>query len=626
MILRAGDVASSCKPLIYLLAVNSPLSSLSYAVSVRFAFLRVEGNVGEPLHYQVVVTSQAHEGSAAVELSGVSVRFEEILRAVRIQHHARPAEGLSKAADKVHIQDVALHETSSFDGHLSESSPPPGESKTLLVGSADLTFLPGQIKAFTLTSIPRDAGHATAVSCTLSMEEELFDLDYIVPFDGDQMQASWWTQRKSGPAERCLSHDQPASIKILPRPPKLEIQLPNIRSEYYTDESIVVDVDIINNEEEEAEAAIEVRLLGQSEGTPELSWAWASTKYHDEVALPSPSGLGSQTTHLSRRAIGKLAPAAKAAETFTIRAKSNPAEYVLEIKILYHLASEPNTPLSKTLTSDIVCIGPFEANYDFSPRLHPDQWPSFFWVEDDGIPDGLDNISAKSVDGITQKWCLTARMASFAAELLTVEAMAVSVLGINGAATANVSLEERNGWAKLVLGRNEEKEVCFTLDVHMLTLEDRRPASLDLALDIGWRRAHPAAELNTTSLSVPRLLVPGAEPRVLASVRYQVPGLPALIHLDYVFENPSMHFLTFNLAMEASEHFAFSGPKATSLQLVALSRHTVRYSLLPYAKGTWIQPQLKVVDMYFNKLLRISATEGMKSDKKGVLIWVYADS
>lgn len=113
---------------------------------------------------------------------------------------------------------------------------------------------------------------------------------------------------------------------------------------------------------------------------------------------------------------------------------------------------------------------------------------------------------------------------------------------------------------------------------------------------------------------------------MLASVRQAEPGPPALIRLEYAFENPSMHFLAFNLTMEASEDFAFSGPKTTSLQLVPLSRHTVHYSLLPYARGTWIQPQLKVVDMYFNKLLRISATEGMRSEKKGIMIWVDGDA
>jgi hypothetical protein len=40
-------------------------------------------------------------------------------------------------------------------------------------------------------------------------------------------------------------------------------------------------------------------------------------------------------------------------------------------------------------------------------------------------------------------------------------------------------------------------------------------------------------------------------------------GVAGLIHMGYVLENPSTHFLTFNLVMEASEHFAFSADART---------------------------------------------------------------
>lgn len=624
VILRADEVVSFCKPLRLGVLISS-YGSLQQAVSVKFAFSRVEGNVGEPLQYQVAVASQAQKGAAPVELSVIRIAFEGVLEAVKLQNQVKPEKVPSKTADTVQVQDIELHETSSSEDLSSGSSSPTSESKAGLVGSADLSFSPGQMKIFKLTSIPRESGVTRAVSCTLFMEEKLFSLEYIVPLDDDRMSSSWWTRRKPGFAERSLGHEQLTSFKILPKPPKLEIQLRNVNSEYYTDESVILDIEIINNEDEQADAAIEVRLLGQFDGTPELSWGPTSPESH-EVCPSSPNVGGSQTTHLSRRAIGGLAQAAKATEVVAFRAKSQPAEYVLEIRILYHLVSDPNTPLSKTLTTDIVLVSPFEANYDFTPRVYLDQWPSLFQVEDNRAPDKLDNKLASLADGITQRWCLSAGVASFAAESLTIEAMDVLVLGMNGGVTATITPEEQNGCSNLAIGSREQKEVRFTLDAQKLILEDRRSASLDLALNIRWRRPSQASELNTTSLSVPRLLIPAGEPRVLASLRYQVSGLPALVYVDYTFENPSMHFLTFNLAMEASEDFAFSGPKTTSLQMVPLSRHTIRYTLLPYVRGAWIQPQLKVVDMYFNKLLRISPTAGLKVDKKGLLIWVDTDA
>jgi hypothetical protein len=101
--------------------------------------------------------------------------------------------------------------------------------------------------------------------------------------------------------------------------------------------------------------------------------------------------------------------------------------------------------------------------------------------------------------------------------------------------------------------------------------------------------------------------------------------MSGLVHMEYTVENPSTHFLTFNLVMEASEHFAFSGPKSMVVQLMPLSRHTVRFNLFAAKRGLWIQPQLVVIDTYFNKTLRVLPTGDMRSDKKGVLVWIDAD-
>ena len=609
------DIASSCLC----------LAAYIREVSVQFAFSKVEGNVSEPLQYQVVVTSQAQEGSAPVKLSRLSLGFDDILKAVVIDHHLDSVAGSAMEVENTQIQEIALHESASSDGHPSDSSPLVDRSSDPLVGSANLTFYPGQVKVFTFTTIPRDSGIARAVSCTLSMEESSFSLDYVVSFQHDHVSASWWTQGRTGASGKPLGHDQVESIKILPRPPKISIYLPNLRREYYTDELVSVDVDISNGEEEAAQAAIEVRLLGPSEGTPKISWGTSPGQSHDDNAPTSPSEVDSQTTHLPRRPVGKLAPAAKTTQTVSFRGKSNPSEFVLEIKILYHLMSSPDTPLSKILASDIVLVPPFDIKYEFSPRLHLDPWPSFFFDGNYTSTAGHDNGLATNAGGITQKWCLTASVVSFATEVLTLESMDISVLGINDEIITTVTREEHRA-APTTIAPRELREMQFIVDIQRLILEDRRSASLDLAFEVRWRRSPSGSESNITVLSVPRLLIPGGEPRVLACVGQPSLGSPGLLQLDYVFENPSMHYLTLNLIMEASEDFAFSGVKTKSLDLVPLSRHTVRYTLLPYAQGTWIQPQLKVIDMYFNKLLRISATEGVKSEKKGILIWVKADT
>ncbi len=137
-----------------------------------------------------------------------------------------------------------------------------------------------------------------------------------------------------------------------------------------------------------------------------------------------------------------------------------------------------------------------------------------------------------------------------------------------------------------------------------------------------------------TTLPVPRLHIFGTEPRVLATASYITadsddPDSPVsggtkekFLVLDIVLENPSNHFLTFGLTMEPSDEFAFSGAKQATLHVLPVSRRSVTYRLLPLVRGEWIKPSLVVRDKYFQKVLRVIPTEGMKLDKEGFLVWV----
>ena len=74
--------------------------------------------------------------------------------------------------------------------------------------------------------------------------------------------------------------------------------------------------------------------------------------------------------------------------------------------------------------------------------------------------------------------------------------------------------------------------------------------------------------------------------------------------------------------MEPSEDFTFSGAKQTTLNLLPQSRRTTTYRLFPHVSRVWIRPKLTVRDKYFQKVLRIIPTEGMKIDEEGLLVWV----
>jgi hypothetical protein len=161
-----------------------------------------------------------------------------------------------------------------------------------------------------------------------------------------------------------------------------------------------------------------------------------------------------------------------------------------------------------------------------------------------------------------------------------------------------------------------------------IKLGDRHAVGVDLTLDIAWRRLG-SLESAISTLEIPRFVAPMSEPRVLLidpinlSQGSSSADL-AVYQVKFILENPSMHFLTFNITMESSEDFAFSGPKAMSVSLVPVSRHTVEYRLLLSRTGAWIGVNLGVVDAYFGKQLRIiPAGSGVKSDKKGtVSVWI----
>lgn len=268
------------------------------------------------------------------------------------------------------------------------------------------------------------------------------------------------------------------------------------------------------------------------------------------------------------------------------------------------------------------------------------------------------------------------------------ESWELPVLGIAGGVVATVVSSGNDGAE--VLRQGVVAELCFILDVQKVSLEDRRSASVDVALNLRWRRSEVSEEwpvvVNTSILPVPRLPIPGSEPRVLAAVvagqeageageelgeelgegvvrersvstvsalRPTLPtgtgGMPGVVHVEYMLENPTNYFLTFNVVMEANEEFAFSGPKQTSLQLLPVSRMALRYCLFTFKVdaeaqkegekkvefqeeggvkadgGLWVRPGLRVVDRYFNKTLRVSpGSEGVAVDKAGLMVWVPA--
>lgn len=581
-------------------------------MSASLVFQKSEGNVGEPLQLQLAINSHAHQHSAPIKISEVKIVFEGSLRPIKL--HAQDIE--EEAEPLSRISSLKLRDsTNSADSSTLLSPTGPMAS---MIGEADLSVRPAETRVFNMSTIPREPGEARVASITIAIEEEKFNLLHVIT-NLEQEMSFWWGDGPGGPHKKRIGKGRnTTACKILPKPPNILIRLPNLKKHYYTNERVSLTVAIQNNEDDAAEVAMQVRVLGQSDSALNVSWS-------DDADETTDVGGASveNTNHLKSRSIGTLAPASTSEIPIILSNTIEALEYDLEISVHYYLVADPETPISKSVTASMAFVRPFEANYDFLPRIHPDSWPNLFQVDQDLTGDKVDKP-----EGLQQRWSVSPKIVSFASEPLVIENVSLGIVDIQGGAICELGSEALITPEASQIQLEELRASEFILNVQKTSLDDRRSVTLELSLHIEWRRSSSSSEqaeaTTVSTLAMPRFLIPMGEPRILASATpsKEVAGL---VHLFYTLENPSMHTLTFNLTMDASEHFAFSGAKTRALQLVPLSRHKVQYNLFAFKPGMWIQPQLVVVDTYFNKTLRVLPTEGMRADKKGILVWVDAD-
>ncbi|KIX08086.1 uncharacterized protein Z518_02741 [Rhinocladiella mackenziei CBS 650.93] len=585
-----------------------------------FAFSTHNVFVGEPLECQLCIQSRAQTGLRPIQLTEVKIVFEGGLKPVYlVAGESQDAEATSSGAEFV---DVCLQESTSST--LSRNKRSSAGSIASQTGRTNLTIPSNHTTIFRFRVVPREAGEISIASITLLLDEDDFSLA-VTTSDFEHAVAQWWETKGGNPIARPLGQESNAynRINVQPKPPNLQIEALGLRRTYYTSESISIDLDIVNHEEDDAIVSIESRMISPVAGAAQVRWSDSGADHAPGTASAS------SITALPPRELGTIPSSGKKAISLRITDTVIAVDHEVEVIATYRLTSEPETILTKSVTIDVGIIRPFEANYEFTPRLDDDPWPSFF----EAPPSDADSSSAL---GLRHKYSVAANLYSFATEPLVIEAILLTAHKIAGGAICSSSNgivraktnspETGNQIAIPSLIRPDQTE-CFDLElsVQKLTLGDRHTVGVDLALEIGWHR-QDSQEITTTVLEVPRLVAPMAEPRVMlktSETSLSSSNVPAH-RLTFMIENPSMHFLTFNVAMEASEDFAFSGPKACALSLVPISRQTLTYRILPNKKDEWIEVHLNVVDAYFGQTLRVlPGGDGVKMDKKGnVLIKV----
>lgn len=587
-------VSTTSKPYIEL----SDETACSF-ITTSLAFRSKEGKAGEPCSAQLSLTSHALADSAPVTFESLKVQFTGNLKSIFIEHNEPSKDAESSMKQSIYISAVDLKEEILEDEEEDRSA--------LLMGQAELTIAPGQTRVFELKIPLREPGEVIASSVVLSIGNEAFDLDFTLNFQEHDQVTGWYVEGSHRPR-----HARPDAhvLQIQPRPPKMEIRLVDPPAQFFANEVIELIVELLNNEEESANVKLDAHLLGKE--TPIFR---LQAEGHDEKIAE----VADEEVKIMGLALGSIKNSSSSQLVLHLDPTTTPSTLDLQIRASYHLASDAATTVVQMLSYQLNIANAFEANYELVPRVHSDPWPSLFDYE--GVGEASDgDVPAR---GLAQKWSLLCNYMSFAQHDLNVVGMELTVLSAVGGGRCSVVRSSSIPHEGLVTVPNAFYDAQFDIVVQKPSIDDRNPLTVELAYSIKWQRpGNPENPINTTTMPPGKYLTLSPEPRVLASVYHSPPDETSLLQLDITIENPSIHFLTFGLSMEPSDEFAFSGGKTTTLNLLPMSRRMTTYRLLPLVRGTYIRPGLVVRDKYFQKVLRIIPTEGMKIDKDGLLVWV----
>ncbi|KAH7629967.1 Gryzun, putative trafficking through golgi-domain-containing protein [Sordaria sp. MPI-SDFR-AT-0083] len=668
-------------------------------VSATFVFRDEEGKAGQTTRAQLCLRSNAHADSAPIPFSRIQVSFNGSINALVLKHQIEEDSKRQKHGNIV-LCPVSFEDVTPSDREPTTEDSTEDERGTELQGTTDLTLAPGQTLVFVLDVPLREQGEVTALSLTASLETDSFDLHQSLKLrDMPNMTHIWYPTPST--RKRITRPVSPLSLRILPRPPKMEIKS-EIKEQYYTNEAITLDFDICNAEDIEAPSKFDALLFCDEDEAsltaPSFTVEVVSEEPKEDNRKSSTSSSSGRESKVSSYLLGEIQPSSTTRVRLQFPPVERPSRYELNLRVVYHLPTNPGTTIIQTAVFQLNVLNPFESNYELLPRVHPDPWPSFFdaeGIQPLSLPSQEENDAVVSYKGLTQSWSLLTRYASFASEDLKVVDVDVKVLrqpsqqpNTPPPMTCLITRQHSESLPKKggqLMKPHTIETTSFDIVAQKISLDDRGPAPLDLAMVIRWKRIPPSSSsssstcsslgteedsgedyeetINTTTLPCPRFSLFGIEPRVLTQVTYldtTPDSHTPLILLRIIIENASNHFLTFGVLMDTSEEFAFSGPKMSTIPVLPVSRKEVEYRILPTGllglngtaesrgegikvevgrgghnekekenrggeRGYWIKPGLTVRDKYFQKVLRaIPASEGVKVDAKegGFLVWV----
>ena len=544
-------------------------------IAISVAFESKETHVGEAVGCQLILKSELAQNGVPITLSNVVLQIGTTRR-LHIIHDSAAKSG---------VESIDL-------------SPISETSNGVLEASANLSIGPNQRQAYNFTLTFREADLFAIQSASISIESDNFRIEHSF-HDEDIIHSDFILVRKGDVLERrLLPHTDTSTVKVLPKPPKMRILLHGLRKQYYTDELVKLGVEVVNGESDKVSGEV----MARSDAFLPIQWVEGDQDNFDESNL---------TLELTPRSINDLEPASTQKIVLAVKAPQDPTKATVVVDVNYTLSEDDTTPLRKSLTLDLHFATPFEVKFSFGPLIYKESWPSYF--------DRRLGSTSQNPGGIPQLWRLSTQIHSLATESIVLKNMAPivdEIVGDSAASIVNAEISDTEPFAP-----GDIERASFEILTQKFSLDDRHPTTIESTLEITWARDEHSPAI-TTRLPVPRLTLPVSEPRVLCTLDEDISSKGDEegswdAALQYHIENPSTHFLTFALTMEATEEFAFSGPKYRTLSLAPLSRHRVEHRLAlqdPVEDsvqndskefGRWIWPSLQVIDSYYQKTLRV---------------------
>jgi len=577
------------------LSAESTMSFLNASI----VFSSEHGNVGITSRAQLRIFSTAHQNTAPIIFSKITANLKPNRFSFELIHDP----------DLPHLEKAS--EISFIDITKDKLTSSTNSSGTIIFSArANLTFQPSQRTVYLLGFDVKDPGELVLESLDFQIDTRDFQLTYNVGPAHFAKPNVWFLSGGSkGLREKRIGRETPWIIDIRPKPPKLEMLIHEVSRSMYTDETIKLNFEITNSEEEQVSATIDVRLLSKENTTPEMTWLAHADDSNETIHAKD--GSDPSRSH----SLPALEPGESCIRTATFTAPSNSTDIVIEAKLHYFLLSDPDVPLSKIYTANLKIDSAFEANYEFGPSIHGDLWPSFFSID-------------KAIPGLSQRWSLTTNLASFAAEEVLIKKVNLEMLKVPKGLILNVES-----------GNEDEYEIApRTMHAHHFYIHTTRPAvkehrqmTICARINVTWARQDDSATDVTSTLLVSPLVLPPLEPRVVATAKHASFLIPPSVatspteplsgtdttesmpftSLTLTLENPSQHPLTFDITAPSAESLAFSGPKQQGVTLLPYSRINVGYRMLPLVHGgNWVNFGVKVSDRYFARDVPVLAGEG----------------